>query len=103
MVFLLLLRAQLEVLRALDRQLLLELTLGALHAQHDLLRRLRFLVKDGLLLATVALLLHVVAALALRVHTVFALLVLRDFVQGVLLAVLAFAERTTGLRNVDHG
>ena len=102
MILLLLLGTQFEVFRSLDGQLLLELALGALHTKNDLLGRFRFLVKDGLLLAAVALLFHVVASLALGVHAVLALLVLGHLVERVLLAVLALAERTTRLRHVDH-
>ena len=102
LILLLLLGTELEVFRAFDGELLLELALGALHAQDDLLCRFRFLVKHGLLLATVALLFHVVAAFALRVNAVLALLVLRHLVQRVLLAVLALAECAARFRYVDH-
>ena len=102
LILLLLLGTELEVFRSFDGELLLELALRALHTQDDLLRRFRFLVKHGLLLATVALLFHVVAAFALRVNAVFALLVLRHLVQRVLLAVLALAECAARFRYVDH-
>lgn len=82
----LLVAADLEVLAALDGQLLAVLALGALHAQHNLLGRLGLFPEDWLGLATVSPLLTVVTALALGVERILALLVLGHFVQGVLLA-----------------
>ena len=62
----LLLLAQLEVLGALDAQLLLRLALLALQSQRDLLGGFGLLVEDGLCLSTESHLLVVVSALALR-------------------------------------
>ena len=62
----LLVAADLKVLAALDRLHRGALALGALQAQHDLLRRLGLLVEHGLGLAAEARLLAVVAALACR-------------------------------------
>lgn len=61
----LLLLAQLEVLGALDDQLLLRLAVLALEAQGHLLGGLRLLVQNGLGLSAVPLLLSVVTSLAL--------------------------------------
>merc|ERR1719198_2884298 len=92
--------AELEVLAALDGEHLLRLALGALHLQHDLLRGLRLLVEHGLGLAAETGLLRVVTTLTLRGERVLALLVLRDLVVRVLLALLA--EGVARLRDVDH-
>ena len=69
--------------------------------QSDLLRDLGLLLEDGLLLPAEALLLVVVAPPALREEALLALLVLRDFVLGVLLAVVR-AVRVPCLRHFDH-
>ena len=61
----LLLGTELEVLRPLDGLHPLRLALRALELQHDLLRRLRLLVEDGLRLTAKACLLLVVPPLAL--------------------------------------
>jgi hypothetical protein len=44
---------ELEVLAALERELLLRLAVGAFHSQHDLLGSLRLLVENGLSLTTI--------------------------------------------------
>ena len=62
----LLLLAQLEVLGALDDQLLLRLAVLALEAQCHLLGGFGLLVQDGLGLSAVPLLLSVVTPLALK-------------------------------------
>merc|ERR1711957_1073334 len=82
-------RAQLEVLGALDGLHALRLALAALQLQHDFLGRLGLLVEDGLRLAAEALLLLLVAAVALGLHVFLASLVLRDLVWLVLLALPA--------------
>merc|ERR1719157_64978 len=82
-------RAQLEVLGALDGLHPLGLALAALQLQDDLLGGLGLLVEDGLRLAAEALLLLLVAAVALGLHVLLARLVLRDLVGLVLLALAA--------------
>ena len=74
----------------------------ALQSQHDLLRRLRLLVEDGLRLAAEAHLLRVVPSLALREVTGLAGLVLRHLVDLVLAALLVLAVGLALLRDVDH-
>ena len=76
------------------------LGLGALELQGDLLGLLSLLAEDGLSLTTEALLLHVVTALTESVLGIFALLVLGDLVDGVLLGLKGEAFQC--LRNVDH-
>merc|ERR1719476_549353 len=93
--------AQLEVLCALDRLHPLGLALRALELQHDLLRRLRLLVEDGLCLTHKARLLLVVPPLALCAQRGLSGLVLRDLMRGVLLALAAI--RVPDLRDVHHG
>jgi hypothetical protein len=61
----LLVTTQLEVLAALQSELLLGLALSALETQDDLLGGLRLLVEDGLGLTTVTALLPVVTTLTL--------------------------------------
>lgn len=61
----LLIAPQLKMLAPLEGQLRLSLAIRAFKPQHHLLRRLCFLVEDGLRLAAVAGLFAVVAALAL--------------------------------------
>ena len=85
----LLLLAELEVLAPLDLELLLGLARLALEPEHDLLRRLRLLVEDGLGLAAVALLLRIVAALPLGDKRRLARLVLGHLLRRVLVALLA--------------
>ena len=94
----LLLTTELKVLAALQRQLVLLLAHTALHSQHNLLRGLGLLLEDGLGLATVALLLAVVATLAEDKEGGLAGLVLGDLLGGVLVALLAV--RVAGLGNV---
>ena len=76
------------------------LGLGALELQSDLLGLLGLLAEDGLGLTAEALLLHVIATLTESVLGVFALLVLGDLVDGVLLGLKGEAFQC--LRNVDH-
>merc|ERR1719361_3087285 len=98
----LLVAAQLEVLRPLQSNLDAPLTLQALHAQHDLLRRLGLLPEDGLGLSAEALLLPVVAPPALGALGLLRLLVLRHAELLVLVALLAGTERPPVLRDVHH-
>ena len=115
---------KLEVLAALERELLLRLAgraflsnpvfsdpspaskpppKGLSHQpENDLLGGLRLLVEDGLRLTTVTGLLAVVTALALRERRGLAGLVLSDLVQSVLAALAALAEGLPGLGNVHH-
>lgn len=102
LIFLLLFRTEFEMFGTFDGELFLEFAFGAFHTKNDLLGGFRFLVKDGLLLSTITFLFHVVTTFALRMNTVFAFFVLRHFVQGVLLAVLALAEGSTSLWHVHH-
>jgi hypothetical protein len=114
---------QLEVLAALQGELLLGLALGALKTQDNLLGGLGLLVEDGLGLTTVTTLLPVVTALTLGEEgglfqrfesayglvgvgrcgegTYLASLVLGDLVLGVLVAVLGLAVRPAGFGDVD--
>lgn len=94
----LLVAAQLEVLATLQRGLFAVLALGALHAQHNLLGGLGLLPEDGLGLATESLLLAIVTPTTLGGAALLRLLVLRDLVQLVALALLA--EGLTLLGNV---
>ena len=79
------------------------LALSTSKSQHNLLRGLRLLVEDGLGLSSEAALLSVVAPLALRVQGCLSGLVLRDFVHGVLSALLSLAVRALALRDIHHG
>ena len=97
-----LLRAELEVLRPLQAQLLLRLALLALQAKDDLPRRLGLLVEDGLRLPAKPHLLRVVPALPLGEVERFSGLVLGDLVDLVLAALLARAEGLVLLGDVDH-
>jgi hypothetical protein len=58
------------------------------------------LVENRLGLTTISRLLPVITTLSLGREAVFSLLVLSDFVKGVLLALLVLAVRLPGLRNV---
>merc|ERR1719453_2835697 len=82
-------RAQLEMLGALDGLHALGLALGALELQHDFLGSLGLLVEDRLGLSAEACLLLVVTALALGTEGGLAGLVLRDLVRRVLPALPA--------------
>lgn len=97
----LLVTANLEVLAALDGQLLAVLAFRALHTQHNLLCRLGLFPEDRLGLTTISPLLTVVTTLALGVQGILALLVLCHFVQGVLLA-LPLAESPPLFGHVHH-
>lgn len=113
---------QLEVLAALQGQLLLGLASSALETQDNLLGGLGLLVEDGLGLTTVTTLLPVVTTLTLGVQgglsmticistgcasnrdrgvSHLASLVLGDLVLGVLVAVLGLAVSPAGLGDVD--
>merc|ERR1719198_312774 len=76
--------AQLEMLRALDGLHALSLTLGALKLQHDLPRRLCLLVKNRLGLPSETRLFLVITTLPLCRQRSLSSLVLRDLVWGVL-------------------
>jgi len=91
--------SELKVLAPLDRLHAALLAFGALHPQHDLLRRLGLLVEHRLGLAAEAALLPVVPALALREQGRLAGLVLGHLHHLVLLAPLA--EGLLGLGDVD--
>merc|ERR1719145_207331 len=93
-------RAQLEVLGALDGLHPLRLALGTLELEHDLLGCLRLLVEHGLRLPAEAGLLLVVTSLALGADRGLARLVLGHLVRGVLLALAAVG--VAGLRDVHH-
>jgi hypothetical protein len=97
----LLVTTQLEVLAALQGELLLGLASSALETQDDLLGGLGLLVEDGLGLTTVTTLLPVVTALTLGEEGGLASLVLGDLVLLVLVAVLGLAVRPAGFGNVD--
>jgi len=99
---LLLVTSQFKVLATLDGKLFANLALGALHLQHDLLCRLRLFVENRLCLSSVPLLLPVVPPLTLSKERILALLVLRDFVKGMLSALLPLAERPALLRYIHH-
>lgn len=86
------------MLASLQRGLFAVLALGALHSQHDLLGGLGLLPEDGLGLATESLLFAIVTTTALGGTALLRLLVLRDLVQLVALALLA--EGLTLLGNV---
>merc|ERR1719490_543464 len=98
----LLVASQLEVLRPLQRHLDAPLALLALHAQHDLLRRLGLLPEDGLRLSAESLLLPVVTPPALSEFGLLGLLVLRHAELLVTVALRVRTERPAGLRNVHH-
>jgi len=98
----LLLLPQLEVLGALEHQLLLGLAFLALQAEHHLLGGLRLLVENRLGLPTVARLLVVVTALALSEVGSLAGLVLAHLVDSVLAALFALAVGPSFLGDVHH-
>eukprot|EP00002_Diphylleia_rotans_P036792 TRINITY_DN815_c0_g1_i1.p1 TRINITY_DN815_c0_g1~~TRINITY_DN815_c0_g1_i1.p1 ORF type:complete len:182 (+),score=27.47 TRINITY_DN815_c0_g1_i1:167-712(+) len=98
----LLLVGELEVLAALEGELLFVLALGALEAEHDLLGGLGLLVEDGLGLTSETALLAVVTALTLGEEGSLADLVLGHLVGGVLAASLGLAEGVAGLGDLDH-
>lgn len=75
---------------------------SALQAQEDLLRRLALLQKHGHRLAIARPVGDHVSATALTVFPVLALLVLRDFVNGVFSARSSLAKRAPLLRDGDH-
>jgi hypothetical protein len=120
----LLITSQLKVLASLQTQLRLSLALCTLQSQHDLLRRLGFLVEHGLRLTSVTGLFAVVTALSLgeegglvcALESCFILFkrmdvgvgylagfVLGDFVLSVLFAGFALAVGAAGLGDVDLG
>jgi len=73
---------------------------SAFQPQHNLLRGLSLLLKDGLRLTTKTSLLHVVTALTLRKQRCLARLVLGNLVRLVLTALLAGTESLTSLGDV---
>ena len=89
------------MLAALEGNLKLRLALLALEAEHDLLRGLSLLVKDGLGLSAKSHLLPVVASLALGKVGSFASLVLRHLVHLVLPALFTLAEGAALFGNID--
>merc|ERR1740121_2707909 len=93
-------RAQFEVLRALDGFHTFGFTLRALKLQNDFLCGFRLLLEDRFRLPTIAGLFLVVPPLPLRTQGCFACLVLRYFVRRMLLALTAIC--VSGLRDVDH-
>mmetsp|Transcript_13448 Transcript_13448/g.20227 ORF Transcript_13448/g.20227 Transcript_13448/m.20227 type:complete len:119 (-) Transcript_13448:70-426(-) len=97
-----LLFSKLEVLCALDAQLLLSLAFLALKTECDLLGGLGLFVKNGLGLTTETHLLVVVPSLTLSEVGSLASLVLGNLMKSVLTALLAFAESLSLLRNVNH-
>jgi len=97
-----LLRSELEVLRPLERQLLLRLTLLALQTEHDLAGRLGLLVEDGLRLPSETHLLRVVTTLPLGEVRGLPGLVLRDLVYLVVAALARGAVGLPFLGYVDH-
>ena len=97
-----LLGAELEVLRPLERKLLLRLTLLALETEDDLTGSLGLLVEDGLRLSTETHLLRVVTALPLGEVRGLTGLVLRDLVDLVVAALARGAVGLPFLGDVDH-
>lgn len=97
----LLLSSDFEVFAPFDRQLFPVLAFGTLHPENNLLRGLRFFSEDGFSLTTITFLLAIVTSLSLSENGLLSLLVLRHFMQRVLLA-LAFAEGLSSFGNVDH-
>ena len=92
---------QLEVLAALQGELLLGLAGSALETEDDLLGGLGLLVEDGLGLTTITALLPVVTSLTLGEQGGLASLVLGNLVLGVLVALPALAVGPAGFGNVD--
>merc|ERR1719230_2426636 len=97
---LLIVLAQLEMLRALDGLHALCLALGALKLQHDLPCRLCLLVEDRLGLPSETRLFLVVTSLPLCRQRSLSCLVLRDLVWSVLQALAAI--RVSALWHVHH-
>lgn len=97
-----LLGTQLEVLRPLQRQMFLRLTLLTFQSEHNLPRCLGLLVEYRLRLSSETHLFGVVPALTLGEVGGFAGLVLRHLVGLVLAAFLAGAEGFAFLGYVDH-
>lgn len=90
------------MLAALDSVHVTGLASLALETQHNLLGGLGLFVEDGLCLTTISGLLSVVTTLSLSIKGGFTSLILGNLVHSVLLALLAFAEGTLGLRYVHH-
>jgi len=99
---LLLLGTELEVLRPLQREVLLRLTFLALQAQHDLTGRLGLLVEHGLGLTSETHLLGVVTALPLGEVGCLTRLVLGNLVDLVRTALASGAVRLAFFGHVDH-
>lgn len=97
----LLVTTKLEVLAALQSELLLGLASSALETKDNLLGGLSLLVEDRLGLTTVTTLLSVVTTLTLGEQGGLASLVLGDLVLGVLVALLGLAVSPAGLGDVD--
>ncbi len=74
------------------------LAAGTFELENDLLGDLGFLFEDGLLLTSETLLLVIVSSSSLREEAFLSFLVLRDFVLGVLLAVVG----TVGVACFGH-
>merc|ERR1719309_1703360 len=102
MALLLLLSSELKMFASFDSDLVLALAVGAFEPKDDLLRGLGLLSEDGLGLTSVSLLLAIVTTLALGGQRVFALLVLRHFVERVLSALGGGTESATSFGNVHH-
>lgn len=94
----LLVTTQLEVLASLDGQHSLGSAVGlhTLKPQHNFLCSLSLFTENGLRLTTVPTLLSVISSLTLCIEGILSLLVLGDFVELVLLTLLA--EGSAGLR-----
>ena len=100
MSLLVLLLSEDEGLGSLDHSVTFGFGLGALKLKHDLLGLLSLLLEHWLGLTTESLLLHVVSSLSLGSFGVLTLLVLRDFVDGVLLQLAA--ESSNRLWDMYH-
>lgn len=97
-----LLTANLEALATLHDLEGTMLADGAFQTEHNLLSSLGLLVEDGLGLTTITSLLAIVTTLTLGIETGSTGLVLGHLVLGVLTALRAVAQNTTGLGNVHH-
>mmetsp|Transcript_16494 Transcript_16494/g.33674 ORF Transcript_16494/g.33674 Transcript_16494/m.33674 type:complete len:135 (-) Transcript_16494:90-494(-) len=99
---LLLLIPKLKVLASLNDFVGLILAARALESQHNLLRRLRFLVKNRLGLPSKSALLPIVTPLPLCVQGILALFILRHLVQLMLPAVFTRTKSLPSFWNDDH-
>merc|ERR1719171_3318454 len=99
----LLVSSKFEMFASFNGNLLTSFAFSAFHSQHNLFGGLSLLVENGFGLTSVSALFPVVTAFSLSEQGSLTSFVLRDLVQGMLLAVLVRTVGLTSFWDVDHG